>query len=345
MKITNLTGLDISELEQFAQEIGEKPFRGRQLFSWIYAKQARDFEVMTDLAKPLRTKLSEVAEIGTVKVMTSILSKTSKTRKFLFQLSDREQIESVYIPEGKRRTLCISSQVGCALDCAFCATGSMGFKRNLTVGEIVDQVLFVEHEWGVKLSNIVMMGMGEPFLNYDNVIKSCQLISHDQGIAIGHRRIVVSTVGWVPGIVRFTEEGQKFRLAISLNAPSDTLRRELMPVAQKYRLGELMNAIKYYSNKSRLRPTIEYVLLAGVNDSQHYARQLQRLLRDIPCKVNLIPYNPVDKKYDRPANEHIAQFAEWLYPLSAPVIIRWSKGDDIRGACGQLAGHKGLVDQ
>jgi len=339
MKKTNLTGLDISELEQFAQEIGEKPFRGRQLFSWINAKRAREFQIMTDLAKPLRTKLNTVAEIGQVRLVDSYLSKTSKTCKFVFRLFDGAKIESVYIPEGKRRTLCISSQVGCALSCVFCATGSMGFQRNLEVGEIVDQVLFVEHELDTELSNIVLMGMGEPFLNYDNVIKACQLISHEKGIAIGHRRVVISTVGWVPGIMRLADEGDKFRLAISLNAPTQAQRCELMPVSKKYSLGELINAIKYYTTKSRLRPTIEYVLIAGINDSQQHARQFQRLLRDIPCKVNLIPYNPVDDKYKRPTNEHISQFAEWLYPLQAPVIIRWSKGDDIRGACGQLAGN------
>ena len=337
MKKTNLTGLDLTELEQFAQDIGEKPFRGRQLFIWIYAKKAREFQMMTDLAKPLRAKLSEVAEIGKLSLADSTLSKTTQTRKFLFRLFDGAEIESVYIPEDKRRTLCISSQVGCALNCTFCATGSKGFQRNLDVGEIVDQVLFVEREFDVELTNIVMMGMGEPFLNYDNVIQACRLISHDQGIAVGHRRVVISTVGWVPGIVDFTEQGHKFRLAISLNAPTDELRRELMPVAKKYPLGELINAIKYYTKKSRLRPTIEYVLMSGVNDSQQHARQLRNLLREIPCKVNLIPYNPVDEKYKRPTNEHIAKFAEWLYPMRAPVIIRWSKGDDIRGACGQLA--------
>ena len=344
MKKTNLTGLDLTELELFAQEIGEKPFRGRQLFSWIYAKQARGFELMTDLAKPLRAKLSEVAEIGKVNLTDSTLSKTTQTCKFLFRLFDGAEIESVYIPEGKRRTLCISSQVGCALNCTFCATGSMGLRRNLDVGEIVDQVLFVEHELDIELTNIVLMGMGEPFLNYDNVIKACRLISHDQGIAVGHRRVVVSTAGWVPGIVRFADEGQKFRLAVSLNAPNEELRRELMPVAKKYPLGELINAIKYYTKKSRLRPTIEYVLMAGVNDSQQHARQLRNLLREIPCKINLIPYNPVDEKFKRPTNDHITQFAEWLYPLRAPVIIRWSKGDDIRGACGQLAGEKGVAE-
>ncbi|MBC7187330.1 MAG: 23S rRNA (adenine(2503)-C(2))-methyltransferase RlmN [Calditrichaeota bacterium] len=332
-----LVGMSMEELEQFACSMGEKPFRGRQLFAWLYNKRARDFAEMTDISKPLRLRLAEVAEIGLLRVVAVVSSRDGGTRKFLFELGDGERIESVYIREAERHTLCVSTQVGCALGCRFCATGRMGFRRNLSAGEIVDQVLLVEREVGEEVSNLVLMGMGEPLLNYENVIAACELVRHERGLAIGHRRIVISTAGWVPGIMRLAEEGHRFKLAISLNATTDEQRRALMPVAERYPLQELLNAVIFYFRRSGRRPTFEYVLLAGVNDSPEDARRLRELLKQVPCKVNLIPYNPTDDHFRRPTAERIEAFRQGLAPLKAPVIVRWSKGDDIQAACGQLA--------
>lgn len=334
---TQLVGMGMQELEQFATALGEKPFRGRQLFAWIYNKKARDFAEMTDIAKPLRQRLTEVASIGLLRLVSEVTSGDGSTRKFLFQLGDGERIESVSIREGKRHTLCLSTQVGCALGCRFCATGQMGFRRNLLPGEIIDQVLVAERRVGQEVSNIVLMGMGEPLLNYEHVIAACELMRHERGLAIGHRRIVISTAGWVPGIMRLADEGHRFKLAISLNATTDEQRRALMPVAERYPLQELLNAVTYYYRRSGRRPTFEYVLLAGVNDSVDDARRLRELVKQVPCKINLIPYNATDGPYRRPSPGEIEAFRNALAPLKAPVIVRWSKGDDIQAACGQLA--------
>ncbi len=332
-----LVGMTLEELEQFVTGLGERPFRGRQLFAWLYNKKARDFAEMTDISKPLRARFSELACIGLLQPVSEVTSADGKTRKFLFELGDGERIESVSIREGRRHTLCLSTQVGCALGCRFCATAEMGFSRNLSAGEIIDQVLLVERQLGEKVSNVVLMGMGEPLLNYQQVIAACELMRHERGLAIGHRRIVISTAGWVPGIMRLADEGHRFKLAISLNATTDEQRRLLMPVAERYPLQELLNAATYYYRRSGRRPTFEYVLLAGVNDSPDDARRLRELVRQVPCKVNLIPYNATQGSYRRPSTAQIETFREALAPLKAPVIVRWSKGDDIRAACGQLA--------
>lgn len=339
MEKINLTGLTESELEEFAREIGEKPFRGRQLFSWIYQKHAASFEEMTNLAKALREKLDRVATLGHLTLVEKTGSPGSSSIKYLFELKSGHYVESVYIAEAGRRTLCISSQVGCALKCAFCATGAMGFKANLSAGEIVDQVIFVERDLGLELSNIVFMGMGEPFMNYDEVIKAAQLIRHENGLAIGTRHVVISTAGIIPAIYRYTDEGHRFKLAISLHSPFNEERKKLMPISAKYDINQLMEAVRYYMKRSRRRITFEYVLLAGVNDSRKDARGLVELLKEIPCKVNLIPYNPTIKTFNRPAEEDVNRFVEWLGDLKAPVSVRWSKGDDIDAACGQLAGQ------
>ncbi len=338
MEKENLTGYTLEELETFVRRIGEKPFRGHQLFSWLYAKKANGFAQMTDLSKRLRTKLAETAIIGHLVPVEKAIS-SSRSVKYLFRLADGQHIESVYIPESDRRTLCISSQVGCAVKCAFCATGKMGFRRNLSAGEMVDQVLHVARDISEPLTNIVFMGMGEPFLNYDQVIKAAQLISHEQGIAIGHRHIVISTSGIIPNIYRYADEGHKFRLAISLNSPHEEQRAQLMPISRKYSIKSLLEAAAYFYQKSHRLPTFEYVLLAGLTDREEDAIALRKLLHGFPCKVNLIPYNPTVKEFRRPEPGQIAQFAKWIFPLKAPVSVRWSKGVDVNGACGQLAGR------
>jgi len=338
MEKVNLTGLTQEELEQFAVDHGEKSFRGRQLFSWIYQKKATDFGEITNLSKKLRQKFADLASIGQLQLAEKSHSPASDSIKYLFRLEGDNWVESVFISESGRRTLCVSSQVGCALKCAFCATGKLGLKRNLTAGEIVDQVIFVERDTDIELTNIVFMGMGEPFKNYENVIKAAYLMNHENGIAIGTRHIVISTVGIIPALYRYTDEGHRFKLAISLHSPFNEDRRKLMPVSAKYDVDKLIDAVKYYMKKSQRRPTFQYVLIAGVNDRRQDAQGVRKLLQGIPCKVNLIPYNPTVANFNRPTRGHVDQFAQWLMPIQAPISVRWSKGDDIEAACGQLAG-------
>lgn len=333
----NLTGLDQSELEKFVAELPEIKFRSRQLFSWIYQKKATDFAQMSDLSLPLRRKLAAVAEIGLLALVEKSISPQSGSTKYLFSLHDGRRIESVYIPEKDRRTLCISSQVGCALGCRFCATGTLGFTRNLSAGEIVDQVLFAERDQMLEITNVVFMGMGEPFMNTDAVLQAAALINHADGLAIGSRHIVISTVGIVPAIERFTAEKHRYKLAVSLHAATDEKRVQIVPIARKYPLAQLMTALHAYYEKSGRRPTIEYALLAGFNDSKADAIALQKLLRSLPCKINLIPYNPAVAGFERPSPERVDAFAAWLAQMPAAVSVRWSQGDDINAACGQLA--------
>jgi 23S rRNA (adenine2503-C2)-methyltransferase len=334
-KKQQLLGLSRIELEAFVEELDEKPFRGRQLYHWLYVKRANRFADMGNLAKSLREKLELAALAGSLELVNRQVA-SNKTTKYLFRLADGAMIESVYIPEAARHTICISSQVGCGYKCVFCATGTMGLQRNLTAGEIIDQVLSVERDTQKVLTNVVLMGMGEPFHNYDNVIKACRLLNDPDGIAMAGRHIVISTVGLVPAIYRYADEGHPYRLAISLHAAVEEKRRRLLPVAKVHGLSDLMAAVRYYSQKARQRLTFEYVLLAGVNDAESDARALRLLLHGIPCKVNLIPYNAAIPSFQAPSAEKVDQFARWLLPLKAPVSVRWSKGSDIQAACGQL---------
>jgi 23S rRNA (adenine2503-C2)-methyltransferase len=337
MNKIELKGLDLTELEEFFKALGEERFRAQQLFSWIYGKGVPSFEVMTNISKPLRKKLDETATIGRLKLISSQRSTIDQTEKFLFQLQDGLLIESVLMFDPPRTTLCISTQVGCGIDCKFCATGFMGFKRHLTAGEIVDQLLAVQDLKGVPVSNAVFMGMGEPFHNYNNVIKASALLSDALGPNLAKRRIVISTSGLVPQIVRFTDEGHKYRLAVSLNATTDNVRSKIMPINKKWPIKELLNASKYYTNKTAQRLTFEYVLMEGINDSVEDAERLRNLVKDILCKINLIPYNATEGTFRRPPDKRILQFYEKLTSLHAPVMIRWSKGEEISAACGQLA--------
>ncbi len=334
---TILTGLTVDQLEKRVAGIGEKPFRARQIFQWLYEKKARRFDQMTNLALPFRQKLDALYTIGCLKPVEKIESAATHTVKFLFLLSDGQYIECVYIPEADRKTLCVSSQVGCPLGCGFCQTAQIGYKRNLTAGEIVDQVLFVEAHLGEKMTNIVYMGMGEPFLNYDAVIDSARLINHPDGIAIGHKRIVISTAGIVPAIYRYTDEEHKYRLAVSLNSPDQHTRQRLMPVSRRYPLSGLKKALEYYTRQSGRRVTVEYVLLSDINDRPQDVRALKKFVHNIPCKINVIPYNITVADFQRPDKTKIRQFVDQLKPLNAPVSVRWSKGDDAQSACGQLA--------
>jgi len=338
MHKTNLAGLTRNALRSLLVDLGEKPYRAGQIWSWLYQKGVTDFDDMTNLSKSFRQRLRDHAVIESMDLKTRTES-VSGTRKYLWMLDDGQAIESVFIPEGRRRTICISSQAGCPLACAFCATGRLGLIRNLSVFEIVDQVLAVRRQEQCQPTNMVVMGMGEPFLNYDHVMQAMAIINDHEGIAIGHRKITISTAGIVPRIRQYTEEGHPYKLAVSLNATTDSLRSRLMPVNRTYPLETLLDAVRDYTRRSKKRVTFEYVLLAGVNDSDGDARRLMKLLHDIPCKVNLIAYNKTSGRFQGPDAERISAFAGKIRPLSAPVTLRLSKGDDINGACGQLAGR------
>lgn len=330
-------GMDIDELQNFVLSIGEKPFRAKQIFKWLYQKHASDFSIMSDLPLSLREKLSERAEIGPLRFVRMI-SSPSGAVKFIFQISSGESIESVFIPEGKRRTVCVSTQTGCPLGCLFCNTGKIKRAVNLTAGEIIDQLIFIVRELDIKITNVVFMGMGEPFFNFDNCIKAAVLMNSEMGMSIAAKKITISTAGLVPQIKRFADEEYKFNLAISLNAPDDELRSKLMPVNRKHPLKELLKAVKYYSKKSKNRVTFEYVLIDHLNDTPSHGRKLIEILHSIPCKLNLIAFNMTGDNFKKPSTERINRFIEVVYKAPFPVTLRKSKGEDIHAACGQLAG-------
>jgi 23S rRNA (adenine2503-C2)-methyltransferase len=339
----NIKNFSLPELTCWIENLGEKPYRADQIWTWIYQKNSSSFDGMSNLSQPLRTCLNNQASIYRLSLKTSHDSNVTKTRKFLWQLNDGLEIESVYIPEGKRKTFCISSQAGCAMNCGFCATATMGFKRNLEVFEITEQVLSMQVHIEEKATNLVVMGMGEPFNNYDHVIKALTTLNHPNGAAISHRKITLSTCGIVPMIERFTRERQPFKLAISLNATTNRIRSSLMPVNKKYPIESLLRAARAYTTTLKKRISFEYVLIEGINDSPEDASRLLQLLHDIPCKVNLIQYNPARRHLARPENRRIMQFADLIRPLCAPVTLRLSRGDDIRAACGQLVTGSGSV--
>ena len=333
---TNLIGKSRAELMAFAESLGEKPFRGKQLFQWLYGRHIDNFSEITSLSAKLRARLQEIAEIKSLQIVQRQISQRRDAEKFLFALDDGLRLESVLMHEGDRHTLCVSSQVGCPIDCQFCATGKMGLLRNLSAGEIVNQFLTVQRLAQQPITNVVVMGMGEPMLNYEELLQACYILSDEEGPNLAQKHIVISTSGLIPKIQRFMQEGHKFRLAISLNATTDEVRERLMPLNRKWPIADLLAAAKEYALASKQLVTFEYVLLAGVNDSVNDAKRLRQLLRDIPCKLNLIPFNAVDENFRRPSNDAIEAFYQQLQGLEIPVMIRWSKGDDIDAACGQL---------
>ncbi|MCH8124434.1 23S rRNA (adenine(2503)-C(2))-methyltransferase RlmN [candidate division KSB1 bacterium] len=333
---TYLKGLSLEQLQEYVQSLGMQPYRAKQLFHWMYRKNVSSFSAMTTLKKSVRESLEPSAEISLLKLSQKLSSSYEPTTKYLFELMDGKQVETVFMEVDDRKTICLSSQVGCALKCGFCATGLMGFIRNLSAGEIVDQVLMAERNMGQEATNIVMMGMGEPFLNYDSVIQAAYLISDPEGIAISKRKITISTSGIIPAILRFANEEHRFKLAISLNATTENMRRKLMPLTKKYSLDELLKAVKYYTDRSKSRVTFEYVLLENVNDSMDDALRLRKLLSNIPCKINLIPYNATELGYSPSSEDKIQHFISALASFPVPVTVRRSKGRDIFAACGQL---------
>ena len=340
----NLLGLNRKEMEAFFTENGEKAFRATQVLKWLHQYGVADFEAMTNLSKALREKLAEVAEIRAPEVITDQRSEDG-TRKWLFRLPDGNAIETVYIPEKERGTLCVSSQVGCALDCSFCSTAQQGFNRNLTAAEIIGQLWLANHLLGRDpkgdrvVTNVVMMGMGEPLLNFDAVVAAMDLMMDDNAYALSKRRVTLSTSGVVPALKRLKETSD-VALAVSLHAVRDDLRDELVPINRKYPIKELMEACRnYLDREGRRRITWEYVMLKGVNDSERDARELAKLLKGIPSKVNLIPFNPFpNTKYETSSPDTILRFQNILINAGIVTITRKTRGEDIDAACGQLAG-------
>ncbi len=326
----------LEELTEFLGELGERPFRARQIYNWVFRKYSADFTEMTNISEELQKKLKKTAHLSGLKVIKESFSPESGTKKFLFELYDGNYIETVFMPDGTRRTICISSQVGCALGCLFCATGLMGFKRNLSTGEIVDQVLSVTRITGEKPTNIVFMGMGEPFHNYDNVIKAANILSDERGLGIGARHITVSTAGLGDKIERYLKEKHKFKLAISLNAAVEETRRSIMPVSKAYPIRKIVSTIKEFHKKKSRPVTFEYVLMKDVNDSLEEIDILISIVNKLPVKVNLIPHNPVVEEFYAPEATRVEEIFQKLRKAGIQVNVRWSKGTDIDAACGQL---------
>jgi 23S rRNA (adenine2503-C2)-methyltransferase len=363
----NLLDFDAAGLTAWFAQHGEKPFRARQLLHWLHQRGEDDFARMTDMAKSLREWLAGAATVTPPAVVSDSLSDDG-TRKFLFDVGGGNAVETVYIPEADRGTLCISTQAGCALDCAFCSTGKQGFNRNLTVGEIIGQLWQANRALGGYrpltpspsplegrgerraagatneseriISNVVLMGMGEPLANYDNTLAALRLMLDDKAYGLSRRRVTVSTSGLVPAMDRLREECP-VALAVSLHAPNDALRDELVPINRKYPLAQLMAACRRYLERApRDFVTFEYVMLDGVNDSDAHARELLALTRDVPCKFNLIPFNPFPRSgFARSRPERLRRFADILSAAGIVTTIRKTRGEDIDAACGQLVGQ------
>ena len=351
MEKQNLIGMSLKELETFVESLGEKKYRGTQLYSWIYGKGAETFDEMSNISEEFRILLNSLATLGHLRLDSSNTSHDGTT-KFLFQLSDGLAIESVLIPPDRksphaesRLTLCLSTQVGCPLDCKFCATGTMGFSRNLSAGEIISQVLQVQRLSRRRITNLVYMGMGEPMLNYDNVMKSVDIITDDGALNIGSRHITISTAGYADKIRQMADENRKVKLALSLHSLDNEKRATLMPITKKFAVADLIEALEYYYRKTRNRPTFEYILFEGFNDTESDIRRFELLARRIPSKVNIIPFHSIE--FTHPSGfaatlkptprSRTEAFADRLRKANITVMIRASSGEDINAACGQLA--------
>ena len=331
-----LTGLNREELERFAASLGEPAYRGRQLYRWIYHRRAGDFSEMSDLPTPFRERLSRAADVGRLALAREPKFSRDRSQKFLFELSDGLRVETVYLPESPGETVCISSQVGCALGCQFCATGRMGFFRNLSAGEIVLQVLECERRARTKLTNVVFMGMGEPFHNYDNVTKAVKLLADPEGIGISASRITVSSVGIVPMLERWIAENPPAKLAISLHATTDERRNQIMPVNKAYPLELLMKSVRRLAHVTKYPVTFEYIMIADLNDRREDAANLKQLLRNVPAKVNLIRLHPTGSQLIPSSDAAINNFMGWLVDEGIDCTLRESRGIEEQAACGML---------
>jgi len=335
----SLSNFTLEELENLALELEEPKFRAKQLHNWIWTKSAQNFDEMTDLSKNFKEKLQQIAVVTNVKIKTKQVS-SDGTIKYLLEYEDGECVETVLMRFDNRANLtaCVSSQVGCAVNCSFCATGKRGFIRNLTYQEIIEQVLTIQRDTGLKVTNVVFMGQGEPLLNLDNVLKALKIFNDD--FQIGARRITISTSGIIPKIRELAQSELQSTLAISLHAPNHILRAELMPIENKYPLDELKKALLDYVDKTGRRITIEYILIHGFNDTIDCAKELAYFLKNIKCNINLIPYNAVDDtKYKKSSNNDIMKFKYLLEHSGKKVTVRLERGADIDAACGQLSGR------
>ncbi len=353
----NLLGYDLQHMNDFFSEMGEKPFRAVQVLKWIHQYGVDDFSQMSNVSQALRTKLADIAQIKAPEIVMEQKA-SDGTIKWLMRLDGGNSIETVYIPEDNRGTLCISSQVGCALDCGFCSTAKQGFNRNLSSAEIIAQLWIanrtlnqleqkaqhkphkVQDSRNRVITNVVLMGMGEPLLNFDNVVQAIHLMLDDNAYGLSKRRVTISTAGVVPALKRLREECD-VSLAISLHAPNDQIRDKIVPLNKKYPIQELLAACQYYfsGDTKKKQFTIEYVMLAGINDSEKNARELAHLLKKLPCKINLIPFNPFpDSDFACSKPQTIERFKDILYKAGYVAVVRKTRGDDIDAACGQLAG-------
>lgn len=342
----NLLGMTQLQLEEFFESIGEKRFRAGQVMKWIHHFGVDDFDAMTNVGKVLREKLRACAEIRGPEVISENIS-SDGTRKWVMRVASGSFIETVYIPQSGRGTLCVSSQAGCSLDCSFCSTGKQGFNSNLTAAEVIGQVWVANKSFGSvpakidrAITNVVMMGMGEPLLNFDNVVAAMQIMMDDLGYGISKRKVTLSTSGVVPMIDELAKVID-VSLALSLHAPNDELRDRLVPINRKYPLAVLLDACQRYISRlgEKRVLTVEYTLLKGINDQPEHALQMAELLADIPCKINLIPFNPFPHSgYERPSNNAIRRFQELLQQAGHNVTVRTTRGEDIDAACGQLVG-------
>lgn len=334
-----LSGLMQENFEKIAADLKASKFRARQIHNWIYLKSVKSIDEMTDLSKDFREQLSQIAEVSDVKIKTKQTSEDG-TIKYLIEYPDGNCVETVLMRFDNRANLtaCVSSQVGCAVNCAFCATGKRGFVRNLTAAEIVEQVLTIQRDTGLKVTNVVFMGQGEPLLNLDNVLNALKIFNED--FQIGARRITISTSGIIPQINKLAELDMQSTLALSLHAPDSDVRKQIMPIESKYPLLELKKALKNFTDKTGRRITIEYVLIKDLTDTPEMANKTANFLKDIKCNVNLIPYNPIEKnEFQKPSNNAVMKFKYILEHSGKKVTIRLERGADIDAACGQLNGQ------
>lgn len=344
MEKTDIKSLDYEDLQQFMAALGEKPFRAKQLYQWMHEKLAADLDEMTNLSKGLRKKLKETCTYTSLEVVERLVSDIDGTEKYLFRLSDGNVIESVLMRYHHGNSVCISSQVGCRMGCRFCASTLGGLTRNLMPSEMLDQIYRIQQVSGERVSNIVVMGTGEPLDNYDNLLKFIQLLTDEHGLHISQRNITVSTCGIVENIQRLAKEKLQITLAISLHASNQEKRKELMPIAYKYDIHEVLDATRYYFEQTGRRITFEYSLVGGINDTEEDARELSALVEDINCHVNLIPVNPIkERSYVQSNRAVIEAFKNKLEKNRINVTIRREMGRDINGACGQL--RKSYMDE
>ena len=333
--------MNLSQITKWCEDLNQSSFRASQIYQWMYKHGVANAGAMNNISKELKNIIDNQCTLNTLEIEKIDKSSVEKTQKILFKTHDGHYIESVSMVEKDRHTICISSQIGCNVDCDFCATASMGLVRNLIAGEIIDQAIAIRNIVKEPITNVVFMGMGEPFLNYERVINAAHILHDHNGFGLGAKRITISTSGIVPMIDRFVKEKHKYKLAISLNATDDNTRKKIMPINRRWPINDLIKSASRFAARKNHNVMFEYVLLKGINDTNQDAIRLAKLIRGIDCKVNIIPYNETDGKYKRPEDEKIERFLEVLnkHRSGFRILVRWSKGQDIDAASGQLAGN------